>query len=340
MTMAIDRPIGDESERIPMYPTPHDDFERRLGPSHRRYFGAGYRKTEYRVPVLARTDDDTLTGVAAIDYASDWSSKASSERKPHASTVDATVLAGHAAERALQSLIGLSPAEVRRAWIERIDVRAGAKPLESTSEVPLSITRTDTGEVQDDAVGTPLQTTLQCRIGTFQVALVVRHPVPESPDTSRPTSFTDGRPSTAYRGTTHTSTITRLSIEDQLVACTHHAVADPMLRDDAALESAHDPIVGMIDRLVLAGQMAQVLIYATDGVDRDTTANLWMRRATIIAEPPAQFAAASVDSTLRVSQRRSFARDGGSVRTVDVVIDDLFGVHIESSLAYLDAGPA
>ena len=100
------------------------------------------------------------------------------------------------------------------------------------------------------------------------------------------------------------------------------------------MQSTYWPSVTVIDCLVVASQMAQVLIFSAPGLSRSAVSNLWMRRARFSAShPPGR--GGEGGASLRIVKTKSFDRgDSGTLHSVDVECPDFFGVTASASLAY------
>lgn len=318
----------------PMSINVEDGFEIALGPASRRYFGDGYRRTLYDVTSFGAdaSAEASVTAVGRIQYPTQWSTKSSgSTAPPHLSTIDAAVLSVRMLEAVLIAHCGLSAAQVGRAWLESLSIRAGTQPVESLSAVLLSSRLVSQTAVEGGHVSS-----FESRIGSLMVNARIRHEgaSERQGDDVEPAAAMDGEgPLTAlFRRTTHRTRIQEIDLENRSLQCTHQV----MPRDGKAsgLESAYWPAVTLIDCLVLAGQMAQVLIYASDSVNRDSTNNLWMRRATFLALPPWQRNLCT-DVTMAVTERRTIHRGDRSTHSVAVAVPHLFGIDVTASLAYV-----
>lgn len=306
-------------------------FDRLLGPSATRYFGAGYRRTTYDVSPLEVDADDRshATAVGRVTYASDWSLKSiGATLTPHLSTVDAVVLAVPLIEALLRA-DGISDVDLGLSWIEALTVRASARPLESLSSVPLLISQT----TRTDSESHP-KSTFECRIGPLLVDAVVRHTAHIR--SARPAEGQGGGrgPLTElFRGMHHHSQVRKLDLERQTLRSAHRIEAPTAGISAVGLESAYWPAPSIIDCLVLAGQMAQVLVYARERVDRGSTNNLWMRRARFEAVRPTDRPRQS-DATMEITGSTSASRGDQILNGVSVEVPDLFGIRVTASLAY------
>lgn len=305
-----------------------DGFEQLLGAPSHRYFGDGFRRTRYDIASFQAlvANEVSARAIARISYATDWSTKAGAGLlAPHLSTVDAAVLSAKMMEATLFSS-GISSAQVGHAWIEWLSIRAGARPLESLETVPLT-----TKLLAQRASGDALVSTFDNRIGSFSVSARIRHPRPHRGKIHSAQLEMDGPLTAHYRAARHHTRIDALDASDQIIRCQHRV--EPAVVSAKGLESAYWPGVMLIDCLVLAGQMAQALIYAGERVERSATGNLWMRRATFEAGPPSIRKLESY-ATMHVAGRTTTNRGELILNGVSVDTPDLFGVRVSADLAY------
>lgn len=161
--------------RTPHTTTEPDGFERLLGPASRRYFANGYRRTSYEIePHSVRGGPHGQTSATGrVQYADDWSTKSESETlTPHLSTVDAAVLSAKMMETTLAG-VGLTSAQIGNAWIERLSIRAGARPLESLSSIPLK-----TRLLAQISEGSSVRSEFESSIGSLSVTARIWHASP------------------------------------------------------------------------------------------------------------------------------------------------------------------
>jgi hypothetical protein len=313
-----------------------DDY---LGPAEGRFFGSGYRRVGYRLQDLERGGLDTagidpdLLARLAIDYPGDWSTKATATAlKPHLSTVDALVLGARIGALALAGLPDLDAASRRRAWLRRVDIRAGAKPVEEGLDA-LTVTATRaattlTLDGPEDAL-----TTVDTRVGSMKVRCEFAHPL--TPGGAEAPSLTDLAAETA-RGTygdafaTQRQTISDVRLD--LAGSRAEAVVavHPL---DTGDRPAAAPLVSMVDAFVVSLQLGQVLLYELDGVERGRSNNLWMRSTTLSADAPYRPAVEPFPVAARLADARLLPRAGATWRTA-VVVGDVLGVQTRCAVAH------
>lgn len=320
-------------------------FDAHLGPWSGRYFGSGYRRVHHILGTLTVTPHADrlleLTGSGSVEYPADWSKNSDGEsRQPHLSTIDAIVLSVHAAEAFLRSVDNLTEAEIAHAWLAEVEIKAGATPNDRLDSIPLHCARTSC-----EPFGEGCESAFKVRVGTMSVSMRIRHVMPadsEEADGTRPlfrsvpAGTTQEGPLTGlYRDTIHLSSIDVGGAVENESLWARHEILPVRSTGFSGLESAYWPSATIVDALVLASQMAQVLIFTAPGVSRATVSNLWMRHARFTATaPPGR--TGTDDSTLRIVKKRSFDRGPeGSLHSVDVQCPSLFGVLATASLAFV-----
>jgi hypothetical protein len=304
------------------------DFEAFLGSAQDRYFGVGYRKTQYHMgdisygapaaPAVARAS-------ASVEYAPDWSLRDGVARTPHLSTIDALVLAGWMAEAFLH-VHGLNSTNICRAWMSEVKVRAGSRPVESLGSVPVELTRAQTAPSLDR---TGVQSVLELQVGSMGLLMKLEHAglgtAPESlvvPAAScRPDVFTR-----LFQTTQHDCSVTALTSDE--IECTIDL--SQAVNEGQGLSSAHWPYATLMDGVVLGGQMAETISRSRAISRGDESPQLWMRRMRFQAPFPS--ADRSRIASAKVVKRGGFQRDGLLFATFEMEAD-ILGVFMSGAFA-------
>ncbi|MBU4337162.1 MAG: hypothetical protein KJ548_11370, partial [Actinobacteria bacterium] len=283
------------------WPSP-DDLDLHLGPASSRFFGTGYRRVTYEVGELssAAASPDLATGWARVTYPRDWSAKNGVPRTAHLGTGDALVLTHAVAEAYLRTL-GLDEGQVARAWFERLAVRAGTRPVTDLGRVRLVVSPSAAGVGLPSVEG--VRTGIECRVGSLVVVATLRHEVPSGgPRTWEDANLLLARGSVGgelFSRTGHRTRIVELDVAGGRVRSEH--LIDPVPdRPGGGIEAAYWPSVTLMDALVLTGQLGQVLLYASAGIDRDSADTLWMRRMTFDVDSPWRPTAGPHETQVRI----------------------------------------
>jgi hypothetical protein len=264
-----------------------------LGPASARFFGAGYRAVRHEVSELVHevplSGGPRVRGTAAVRYPAEWSTKGARSFAPHVSSIDAFVLGTQLAEVLLATVLGLGREERELSWVRSVDLRSGPRPQEDLAAVPLSAGVVATA----DGPGTPTAT-VEARVGTITVRLVVAHP--------------PCAPARAVAGPLRLDELLGPA-SGRFHACGYASssqdLADVVLDEDgrgvgAAVQPSPDrasgpwhdlgaryrPSVTFVDAIVGLAQLSEVLLYALDAVDRARSNTMWMRRVRLECPAP------------------------------------------------------
>lgn len=302
-----------------------------LGPSDRRYLGQGYRRVRHKLSPLTVIETDPLLAEAeaCVDYPEDWSRKtAFTDRQAHLSTVDAVILSALCAGPALQVRKQLNEDDLGAAQIDCLEIRAGGTPTRVDHAVPIKTTF-EAGPEPDAGRSRSL---IESRIGSLHTRTVISHPkVGSNTSPARPEPAAPGIYSDMFRFTEHAQRVGVVDPEAGSITVEHELA--PLAVTTSGLESGMWPCVSYVDCIVIAGQMAQILVHAQDGSSRETTSNLWMRKARLRAHRPDRRKQLQATSTMHMTGRRIITRDDGLLHSIDVEIADLYGIEVKASLA-------
>lgn len=344
-----------------------DDIDATLGNRKSRFFGEGYKRIGHRVADLTVSPPSSgapgpvpaaLAGPAADDaqafgwatanaslrYPADWSTKAHRmDLRPHLSTIDTLLLGIRMSEAYLAHAFGVGAEDRRRMWLRSFVMRAGASPQEDLDDFRLGL-RADPTVPTTGTLGGHL-TTLHTSCGSLRMRAEVDHPVTS--------------PTTALGRYADESDL--LGDDDSRYFCSGYRARSQYLRDvrldreagvvrasvfveDAAESTAgriptggfaglYQPSLTTVDSITVLAQLAQVLIYQQDGIDRSESETLWMRSVDMNAATPYQPMPYSFVATLRITRTKTLRHGDGLWRMTEVS-GDLLGINIRGSLAH------
>jgi hypothetical protein len=311
-----------------------------LGPASQRYFGEGLTKVEQKLCLITFGADGSVQATGGISYPTDWSTKRSAgELRPHLSSIDAVVLAAQLVECHLSVVYGLDADQRSRAWIRSVEARAGSEPTLELSSIPVSGRAVGNAE-QRNSLGDQV-TSFDCRVGSIRVRMQVEHDsggLLEQPAAFESAAEILGTSWNPYYGQGHKSAIrtiehVRLSPENggaQGLATVFPAVPEDTVR---GLESQYLPALSIVDSIIISAQMAQALLYEVDGVSRDDTSTLWMRRFSAEQKTPYQPIHTPFICALSTASSRLREMRGAKWRMADLGVR-LLGVEGSFSLAH------
>ncbi|MGW2252573.1 AvrD family protein [Kitasatospora sp. NPDC001660] len=320
-----------------------DDY---LGPGDRRFFGRGFRRVHYdlsRIRVV-RTADGVAgaRAVVRVRYPADWSRKAIGDLRPHFSTIDGLVLAAQLAELCLSDRRG---DDLSEAWLRKVRITAGSRPQEDLDQLEAVATRRRL-EALDGAPGWSVSV-IDCSIGTMRVRCELVH---QSED-PRPGQWQYANPAEAlgpaagryydHGFTTRRQLIREVAVDQGALLATARLgieQEEPASPAPRGLESGHGPSVTMVDAFVTALQLAQVMLYEMDGVRRQDSDTLWMRRTVMTAVGPHRPYEGGVPVTTALTELDLLRLNGGTWRTMTVAADTA-GIDLRSAVTHrLPAG--
>lgn len=316
-----------------------------LGPGSSRFFGSGYKRVTQGLKDIT-TDGSgepgaLVTARGTLGYPRDWSRKSGArELRPHLSSIDALVLAANLAETHLGRAFGLGAAERRRIWLRSADVRAGTSPHEDLADFPVH-GRLAAVEGPAAEHGT-LASTFDCRVGALKVRCTLVHEQGGGPGT--PATYTDEKqalgPARArhygvgYKQRELHAEQVRVDLDRQEVRGLQRVVATDEDPHTCGAEAAYGPSVSLVDALVGVAQLAQILLYAQDGLSRGNTDTLWMRRFVISADTPVRPLGRSFTPTVRTAHSRLLSMGDARWRTAELSVDDFAGIDGRCWLAH------
>lgn len=254
----------------------HATIDHALGHHVARYFGEGHKGAAYRFTPVSH-EPDRVTGTGAVTHDGLWSHKESGVVSRHLSTIDAVVLS----VQALETVLGSGPAPLPSLFVTDLVIRAGSSAVEDLSRI----------EVQAQARWDADAQTFVCAtvVGTMKLELRVR-PLMVTP---RPAAAVSGPQFYCDHLKGRTQHITDLSIQcDGDASGRMSAVLGELysVEEDhqrySGLQSAHAHLISVAEAIVCLAQLAQVMAYEHDRVDRSESANFWLRRLEVhLAEP-------------------------------------------------------
>ncbi|WP_019932779.1 AvrD family protein [Nocardia sp. BMG111209] len=326
-----------------MSATSFSSYDEPLGPRAGRYFGDGYQKVEQELSglQLQRSNQPGArhSGTGRLRYPADWSRKRGGELVPHVSSVDTLTLAAAMCDAALTHTRDLGPDEAAHSWVRHATVRAGAAPHEDLDNIPVEIEVTSVSEDEDATGGrsdrTDSETTFKFRVGALTGTLTFAHVQGSGPVDLPGVDHADSlaaifgpQPHHFLHGLKrHSLSATDLVIDEAATRITgrQQITLDGDRRYSGA-ESAHPDSSSIVDIVVGAAQLSQILLYRLDDLDRARSNTLWMRKLEISASGPDRPTAAPFDGTAEVRRVSIVNRGGQRWRSADMLIKEFNGM--------------
>lgn len=271
-----------------------------LGAAEGRFFSAGFKRVEYQLGgVQVGTDAQgrpEARASASLSYPANWSTKSPDVAlRPHLSGIDATLFGISLCELLITHHFGLDDERRRRAWLRGISIRAGSAPMENLADFPVSATL---GKSQP-APGTENRQTsvIDCVIGTIKVRCEIDHEVvqtsaaagfyPTAADMLGPDEYRYY--GSGFRERDHS--IANLAFTPDRSGVTAEVTVQRGPREALLTEGLggqYGPSLSVLDSLVAMAQINQALVYLQDGIDRQDTNTLWLRKFTLKVANPRQ----------------------------------------------------
>jgi hypothetical protein len=316
-----------------------------LGPPEQRYFGRGFQRVSHRItdvgihPLLT---NGTVNATAAVDYPIDWSTKPGGHpARPHLSTVDMLIIGLQLTEAYLTHAHRLDPAARRGIWTRAFKMRAGATAQEHLDHVAAHGRR---GPVRLGPAGTrEVVSDFDFRIGGIRLSVEAEHNA--GTPTVNPGTWDEvdqllgdadrrhyGRGYTTRRQNIGAITVDPTgSLATGQVQVEEDPFVDGLLREGMA--AAYEPTLSLVDATVCVAQLAQILAYSLEGVDRGRTGTFWMRQYRMRFDTPTTSITEPLTMTFRVVRRQRIDRTGASWRLYDLA-GDIGGNPVSTSIAF------
>lgn len=295
-----------------------------LGNAAGRYFGGGYRDVvRHLTPVIAADDPVTFTATSQLIYPQTWSVKSGGTLVPHLSSIDTLVLAAAATCDAAQAAYELTDADLAASWLTDVAISAGSHPDEDLTSIPVTIGLHSLSGTEHSRISADFS------VGSLRGRLVIALPAPAVPRfTSR--ARPQHNPIDFYQGTfgTHTVDADDVRVADDCTSVCARAVvhAGSTGYGPTSLESAYAPTVSFVDALVGAAQLAQILLYDLDDVDRAASNTLWMRKLRLTAHTPVRPIDRAFAARMDVRRASTLTMGGRHWRSADLTLVDFGGI--------------
>lgn len=324
----------------------YDSIDDYLGPGDTRFFASGYRRASHYIDAIVSTPADSVEpGVktnVTVEYPSDWSKKTGEmDITPHLSSVDMIVLATQMSEIHLTHAYGLDESTRRNIRLLRVTLKAGTTPQEALNKISATaVLRETKAASNEDGVYVSVY---DCEVGVMQARCEIQHPIATRSATEGHFGSTEeilGPPASRYYG--EGFKFNRQFIEDVRVDMdtldAEAAVRIEPVRGDQkpeeGVEGRYQPSVSMIDCFVVSLQLAQVMIYELDSVNRRDSNTLWMLNTDLRAEKAHRpYDTGPLLARTTIEDKHLLSLNGSTWRNVDVV-GDFGGIHLQCSFAH------
>lgn len=316
------------------------DIDDYLGPGQTRFFSRGYRRAEHQVSSVEIVPAEGVQATVGVRYPRDWSKKAGADLRPHLSSVDMFLLGVQLSEAYLQHAYGLDEAARRTMWLRRVTLKAGSAPQEELEEMPASARLRET-KASSDATDRILSV-LDCKVGVMQARCEIEHQIARRVTAAQAYASIDdvlGPAASRYYGEGfkfRQQSIGDVRVDMETLRSNAAVRIEPAEESHAVgegIEGEYQPSVSMIDCFVVNLQMAQVLMYELDAVERKDSNTLWMVRTVLDAANPRRPYSETLAAHTEITAKHLLKLRGGMWRNVDLV-GSLGGVGLRCSFAH------
>lgn len=252
-----------------------------LGPSEQRYFGEGYKRTQYECNI--NYDTDFAQGLVSVAYRTDWSQKKTQSRRPHLSTIDAFLIAGRVSYAIIKRHYQLSAHQSSQAWIRHVSIKAGAEALEDLDAVRLSAQLLDTSSSQDSLFGT--LTRVKTKLDSMEIEVIIDHEA-KADHSQSVVSFSDEDEYFNSDFRLRHCHLANNTFCDAICAVSSDLLFQCPGKPSTGAMGHYPNALMMVDWLTCFAQLSQLVMYRLDKLDRNETHNLWMRSVTVTTPYP------------------------------------------------------
>ncbi|SIO95965.1 AvrD family protein [Vibrio spartinae] len=252
-----------------------------LGPSEQRYFGEGYKRTQYECNI--NYDKDNAQGLVNVLYKTDWSQKNTQHRRPHMSTIDAFLIAGRVSYGIIKRHYQLSSHQSSQAWIRHVSIKAGSDALEDLGNVRLSAELSNTTNSPDSLFGT--LTRVKTNLGSMEIEVVIDHEAMVEHSCSIE-SITDDDEYFTNDFRLRSCHLANNTFYDSTGAVSSELLFQCSGKPSTGAMGQYPYALMMVDWLTCFAQLSQLVMYRLDKLDRSKTYNLWMRSVSVTTPYP------------------------------------------------------
>jgi len=294
-------------------------IDHHLGPARGRYFGEGFKRVDHALTDL-RIGGGSVAARATLTYPADWSRKSSGSLRPHLSSIDGLVIAVELADAYLTHAFGLDLSQRRRAWLRAFEMRVTAPTEELAS---FGVRAQHAGCAPSRSGRCDHVSSFICHVGTIRVTCAIEHDIATGAGGEGRYATADellGGAAGRHYGDAYkrrTQHIDDVATSGAAIRATV-AVDDPRGAVDVGLGGAYGPSVSMVDCLLSMAQLAQVLAYDLDRIERAGSNTFWMRRLSFQTATPVHPLGDRHDAALAVHRGKLLTVGGEPWRALDL----------------------
>ncbi|MDH6310055.1 hypothetical protein M2451_002945 [Dysgonomonas sp. PFB1-18] len=266
-----------------------DSAESFLGSNKKRYFSSSYKKIKYEFTDLA-IYNNSLVGNLDLDWPDTWSEKSGEKRKPHIGSLELYVIAARMVEYHLNIVDNLREDCIERVWVNNFVTKVSQGAIEECSQLACKCTKLSQNEKNGR-----IDCLFEIKISKAMVRLAINYDLCREracmsscvgkPCISFNNMLKASSPqipsfhSIGYKVPVHKITNVMVDKKDSFIEADIELLNGELSPSFGGLGRAYQPCLTFCDIILTTGQLAQILLFSLDDIDREKAGNLWMRTA-------------------------------------------------------------
>lgn len=260
-----------------------------LGSRKKRYFSSSYKKINCDIKELI-IQNNSLLGNLSIAWPEVWSEKNGELRKPHLGSLELYVIAVRFVEHYLGIIDNLKKECIEKVWVNNFVPKVGQGAIENCHELACRCSKLSQRQDKNR-----INCLFEVKIGKATVRLAIDYNLCEekrcfagcvanpciSIQKLLDLRVHDERSfyTTGYKIPVHKITDIIVNKEEQSVRADIELLNIELSPFFNGLSKAYQPCLTFCDIILVTGQLAQILLFSLDNINREEAGNLWMRTA-------------------------------------------------------------
>ncbi len=247
-----------------------------LGDHSTRYFGDGHKRSNYAV--FTKNDESTYGRITQTGI---WSNKSDKEVQPHLSTLDGVILASMLTERLMEKQIST----IENYYLSKFDIKSGMKPIENLNEIPMQLKQFEVGPGVIKSEVLVLDMKVKIEFSEIEAEIAS-----DNKNGERTKEFIANHLKEVYHDIYDISLLDTLDSADKCIIFCKANRNVPLNNEFKGLSSNLTSNYSLLELLIIFSQMAEIVVYHADNIDRECSETLWMKsvQAELRSPIPAQ----------------------------------------------------
>ncbi|MGT2750538.1 AvrD family protein [Streptococcus orisasini] len=241
------------------------DVDTLLGDHRTRYFGDGHKKTSYSI-------GDLVNGRAygKITHEDLWSKKQNKEIQPHLSTLDGVILASLVAEKYLSQ----HEYSVENFYLMNFEIKSGMKPIEDLEKVLINLKKAEVNSnkafFEVSVLDMKVKVTFRLLYKSYEVTY----------DSMKSKNYLSNHLKDVKHNVYDVSFLETLDTADKCsIYCKANKISN-QYTSYSGISSSYIENYSILELLIIFSQMAEMLAYHVDDIDRECSETLWMKNVS------------------------------------------------------------